>query len=137
MRWLLTMSAGWLLLVAASPAHSGEKAKFEDVVKEMLATLDKITTTLAAIKDEKSAEASREPLKKAGQQFVELRKKADAMRPPSKEERDRLDKEFRPKLVEATKKVLAEIARVRQVPGGREALAEISAVIDPSPPKKK
>src|SRR5262245_7449803 len=122
MRWLLT-AAGWLVLATLMPAQDGEPPKHEDVIKQMLATLDKLTATLAAVKDEKSAEAAREPLKAASKQFVELRKKADNLRPPSKEEADRLKKEYGQKLSEATKKLLAEIARVRNVPGGRELVA--------------
>jgi hypothetical protein len=47
-----------------------------------------------------------------------------------------LEKEYRPKLFEAQKKLFGEIGRVRNVPGGKEALQEISAAVNPEPKKK-
>ncbi len=108
---------------------------FADVTREVLATLDQITTALKTVTDEDTAAAARPALNKAAQRFVELRKKAETMKPPTKEEKERLEKEFRPKLTEAQKNLFAEIGRVRQVPGGPDALKELQAVVNPK--KKK
>ena len=107
-----------------------------DIVKEVLATMDKMTSQLSTIKDEPSAEAARPELRKSAAVWSELHTKAQNAKPPSKDERDRLQKEYREKLMEANKKLLAEIARVKGVPGGRKALdevKEISSAIKKSP----
>jgi hypothetical protein len=93
--------------------------------------MERMTTSLGTIKDEETAKAARPELRKAAEHFVTIRKKADILKPPTKEEKDRLEKEFRPKLDEATKKLLAEIGRVEPVPGGKEALKEIRAAVNP------
>jgi hypothetical protein len=122
-----------LLAIAGFVALSGggeSATKFEEVVKEMLATLDKMSVALSAIKDAESAKAARPELKNSVARWQVLRKKAENMKLPSKEEKDRLEKEYRGKIVSAHKKLLGEIGRVRDVPGGKEALQEMRALIE-------
>lgn len=125
-------SGALLLLIVFIPSTpAGEKAgKLEDVVKDMLGTLDKLTTTLAGVKDEASAKAAKPELKSTASRFVEIRKKAADLKPPTKEEKERLEKEYKGKLEMAQKKLLAEIGRVKTVPGGPDALLEIAPVMD-------
>ena len=108
---------------------------FEEVLKETLGTFDQITATLVAIKDEDSAKSAKPDLQKAAGRFLEIQKLAEAMKPPDKAERDRLVKEYKPKLEDAHKKLFAEISRVRRVPGGREALQAISVIVGPKEKK--
>lgn len=110
--------------------ESGSEGRLADVIKEILDTMDKLTTQLEGIKDEDTAKASKNDLKKSTGRWLEIRKKSEKMKPPSKEEKDRLEKEFKGKLQAAQKKLFAEIARVKTVPGGPEALKEIRGLID-------
>jgi len=118
----------------AMATFAGDAASFEAVLKDMLGAMDKLTMTLSSVKDEDSAKAARPELQKNAQSFLAVRKKAEGMRPPNKEEKERLEKEYRPKIFESQKKLFAEIARVGTVPGGKEALKELGEVLNP--PKK-
>ncbi|MCI0742344.1 MAG: hypothetical protein L0Y72_25210 [Gemmataceae bacterium] len=109
-------------------ARAGDK-KTEDIVKDMLKTMDSITSTLATIKDQESAKAAKTDLRKAADQWNVLKKKAGDIAPPDKGEKDRLAKQYRMKLEEAQKKLFAEVLRVQGVAGGRDALLEIKSVL--------
>jgi hypothetical protein len=124
-----------LLCVSSAPAGEGTKVGLEDVLKDMVTTIERMTSSLAGIKDEETAKSARPELRKAADHFVSIRKKAETLKPPSKEEKDRLEKEFRPKLVDATKKLFGEIGRVGKVPGGKDVLRDISAAVNPEPKK--
>jgi len=110
-------------------ATGGPPASFADVVKEMLSTMEKMTTSLAGIMDEETAKSARPELLKAATGWQEIRQKADKMKPPTRDEKAKLEKEYKEKLQLAQKKLFAEIARVKGVPGGREALKEVSAAL--------
>jgi hypothetical protein len=115
-------------LVAAGAAGDSQ-ATFADVVKEMLAAMDKLTTSLSGITDEETAKSARPELLKAAAGWQDLVQKAAKMKPPSQEEKKRLEKDFVEKMRVAQKKLFAEIARVKGVPGGRDALKEVSAAL--------
>jgi hypothetical protein len=118
------------LCASLPPARGGEKTQFEDIIKKMLETMGSLTTTLTTIRDEETAKTSQPDLRKAAEKWDVIKKKAKNLPPPSKEEKDRLTKEYRPKLEEAQKKLFAQVARVSAIPGGRQALLEISSVLD-------
>ena len=132
MRW--SVSIGCLLMAVATfvwGQDAGSDATPIDIVKETLEIMEKLTTQLAAIKDEETAKASRADLKKSAARWIQMRKRAEKMKPPSsKEEKDRLEKEFKGKSIAATKKLFSEIARVKDVPGGLDALKEIRALME-------
>ena len=115
-------------------AQNGGPANLADVIKEVLASMDQLTTSLKTVEDEKSAEAARPELRKAAERFVAVRAKAQSIKPPVKEEKERLEKEYKPKLFEAQKKLFGEIGRVKLLSGGDVALKEIRAIMEP---KKK
>lgn len=126
----LVVLAGLLL---ARGQEAGSEARLADILKEMMETMDKLTLQLEAIKDEDTAKASKDDLKKTTSVWLQIRKKAEKMRPPSKDEKDRLEKEYKGKLQAAQKKLFTEIARVKSVPGGPDALKEIRGLLDKSP----
>lgn len=107
-----------------------DTSPFEEVIKGVLDTMDSLSKTLATIHDEASAKAAQEDLGKAADKWRLVKKKAEALPPPSKEEKDRLAKEYKTPLEKAQKKLLGEAARVRTIPGGRAALSRISAVLE-------
>lgn len=120
----------FMLLVFVALAPAGDNfAKLEEVVKDTLGILDKLTTTLAGVKDKETADSARPELKATTSKWVEIRKKAEALKPPTTEEKTRLEKEYKGKLEESQKKLFAEIGRVKGVPGGPEALTEIAPVV--------
>ncbi|MCI0381261.1 MAG: hypothetical protein L0215_27060 [Gemmataceae bacterium] len=122
---LLGLSLSALLL---SQARAGDN-KIEDIVKDMLKTMDTITSTLATIKDQETAKSAKTDLRKAADRWNVLKKKAGDIAPPDKGEKDRLAKQYRMKLEEAQKKLFAEVLRVQGVAGGRDALLEIKNVL--------
>ncbi len=120
-----------LVVVACGlqPALAGEESPHELAVKQMLKSLDKLTMTLASIKDAATADAARPDLKKAAENWVDVKTKAGKLAPPEKAEKDRLAKEYKGKMDEALKKFLTEVGRVRILPAGQEVLMEIKAVV--------
>jgi hypothetical protein len=128
---------GCLLLLAGTVViraqNAGSETRMADIVKELLETMDKLTMQLEAIKDEDTAKASKDELRKSVSYWLEVRKKAEKMKPPSKEEKDRLEKEYKSKLQAAQKKLFGEIARVKSVPGGPDALKEIRGLLGKNP----
>jgi hypothetical protein len=114
--------SGWLM----SMAVDGGDVKPPDILKQVLDTLDKITTTLTTVQDEATAKAAVPELRKSVARFRELRGQADKAKPPSNEEGERLKKDYRQKLEAATKKMKREIERVKTVPGSAAALKEVT-----------
>lgn len=131
----LSVAIGCMLLgSAAVVCGQGADARFGDILKESLEILEKMTMQLAPVKDEESAKASRDELKKSVARWQDMRKRAEKIKPPaSKEEKDRLEKEYRGKLTTANKKLLDEMERVKRVPGGRDALKELVALMKKKP----
>jgi hypothetical protein len=120
---LVALGAGLL------PLLGGEESPHEQALKLTLRSLDKLTTTLATIRDADTAAAARPDLKKAVEGWTEAKKKTDQLPPPGKAEKDRLAKEYTPKMDEAVKKFKTEIGRVRGFAAGRKVLTEIEAVV--------
>jgi hypothetical protein len=125
-----TAIASLLLLVVADPLRAGEPSKYEEATKQLLGQLDTIAGVLLKIQDEESAKEATPALKKAAEAFLDARKKAEALPPPERDEKDRLAKLYQPKMEETLKKLYGQAARVQAIPGGREALTEIRAVFE-------
>src|SRR5438034_4384211 len=92
------------LLVTAGLSAGDAPLSHEEVVKQTLASLDKITMTLTSITNEESADAAKPGLHKAVKEWAALRTKVEKLPPPPREEKERLDKEYKEKLVTAKKK---------------------------------
>jgi hypothetical protein len=127
------MKIGWTaavvlgLLVALLPARAGEA--HEDTLKQMLAALDKMAVALESAKDGESAKAAQPELRKAADGYLLARQKAAALPPPEQAEKDRLAKEYRPKMQMALKKFFSEVRRVETLPEARPILVEIRDVV--------
>jgi hypothetical protein len=133
---MLARMLGVALFLSISLAVQAGPARFEEVLKDLLGTMDKLTTTLATIRDQDSASAAKPELRKSAGHWQALLKKAEDVAPPNKEEKEQLEKAYAGKLEEARKKLFGEVQRVRAVPGGREALKEISGVLSRKPKEK-
>lgn len=119
------------LTLLASAVFAGDSARLEDIVKSMLGAMDRLSSALSTIQDEDTARAAHPDLKKGAEEWLVLRKRAENVPPPTREEKVKLEKEFKGKIEEAQKKLFTEIARVQNVPGGKEALQEVSKALDP------
>ncbi len=122
------LSAALLLgIVAALPA--GGAASHEALVKRMLAALEDLGKTLGTIKNQETAAAAKPELRKTAQDWVALREETEKAPPPSREEKTRLEKEYKDKLERAQKRLFGEVTRVQNIPGGPDALKEIRGVL--------
>jgi hypothetical protein len=120
------LAGGVLCLVSAAALANAAGESHEAVIKDMLGEIEQINKALSAVKDRESADAKKPELKKSAEKLLELRKQAEQLREPAKAEKDRLAKEYGPKMEEAIKKLRDEAVRVRFVAGGNEALAELT-----------
>lgn len=125
-----TVALGVILLAVGGLLGLAQEggSPHETVVKEMIAATEQIASALGAIKDAGTAAEARPGLRKAAEQFVEVRKKAEALRQPDERERDRLTREYRKKLDNSLTKLREEITRVRGIVGGPDALQELSVL---------
>jgi hypothetical protein len=119
----------FLFVTAGLVAAAQQGSPYEQTLKQAIDNFDKIGVTLKTIMDEETAAAAKPDLKKAATAFLEARAKAAKLQPPEKDEKARLEKEFKAKLEESMRKVFTEVRRVEAIPGGRDALKEISAVL--------
>jgi hypothetical protein len=115
-------------LAFALLAHAGEgsTSEYEKLVKDFYATLERVNKLLEGITDMDSAAAAHPGLKKEGLHLRDLRKQALQLKQPSKEEKDRLEKQYREKFDAVLSKLRIESRRVKGIPGGAEAVKEIA-----------
>jgi hypothetical protein len=118
-----------VMLLAIGAAAAGENSPYEKAIQKMIGSLDEIAATLKTIIDEDTAGAAKLDLRKSAGVWIETRDKAAKLLPPEKEEKARLEKLYRPKLEESMRKMFIEVRRVENIPGGKEALKEISGVL--------
>ena len=123
--------AGSIVVVLAtlSFAAASQVSPYEETLKQAIEGFEKIGATLRKIDDEASAAAAKPELRKSADAFLDARAKAAKMQPPEKAEKVRLEKQYKPKLEEAMKKMFTEVRRVEFIDGGKEALREISGVL--------
>lgn len=117
-----------VLLVAVAFVRAAQDTPHEKALKQAVDSLDKIVATLKTIKDEDSAGAAKPELRKSAATFVDALAKGEKLDPPEKDEKERLKKLYKPKIEEALSKIMADSRRVLEIPGGKEALAEIGAI---------
>lgn len=124
-----------LLLIASTLAISAQDtddAKYEDVLQMLLGSIGQITKSLEKVTDSDSAQSVRVELRKQTEEFRDIRKKSEALAPPSTEAKERISKKYQPEFEKARKALAAQIARVQRVPGGTPALLEIRGVFERS-----
>jgi hypothetical protein len=102
-----------------------------EAVKQTLDVLDQMSAGLAKITDQDSAGAAKEELAKLAKTWTALRQKTEKLPPPAREEKQRLEKEYKGKMEAAQRKLAGEVRRVELIPGGRAALQEIRGVLKP------
>ena len=120
-----------IFLIALGFAAAGEGSPHEQVIQKTLGTLDSITAELTKIMDEDTALAAKPELRKVAKEWAETQAKAKKMQPPEKAEKLRLEKLYKPKIDESMKKLRGQTTRVEVIPGGKDALKEISSILKP------
>jgi len=118
-----------IVFVAFALLGAGNGSPYEKALLQMIGSLDSIGTKLKTIIDEDSALAAKPALRKAADTWVDGRTKAEKLEPPERDEKTRLEKLYKPKLEDALRKMFTEIRRVENIPGGKDALKEISGVL--------
>jgi hypothetical protein len=118
-------AAGLLILLLARVQEPGH----EDVIKQSLELLGKISMSLGEIKDAESAEKARPELAKLAAEWTAWQKKARSLPPPEPAEKERLTKTYKKDLAAAEKKLRGELIRLESIPGSRPAVREITGVL--------
>ncbi len=121
----LLVAATVLCLAGLVRAQQSGEDSYETLVKEMLGTVEQITSTLKTITDRASAEAARPELRKLAKKMLELHKKADEWKQPDKERLERLKKDYAPKLEKAVKEFNEAVTGAKAIRGSDDALAEL------------
>jgi hypothetical protein len=114
--------AGALLLAWSFRGWAADKKEFAKLTEDLIETFKSATKVLTSIKDEATAKAAAPKLKEIGEKLRNLRKKAQDLGQPTKEQKEELKKEYKEKMEEAQKSLKKELQRVKKVPGGKEAL---------------
>jgi len=122
----LLASAALLSLTRAQPQEKDKESSYEALVKDMLATVEEATKTLGTIKDQETADAAGPKLEEFGRKLLALRKQADSLPQPEKDEKDLLELKYRPRFDDALKKLRNESVRVKALPGGDEAVKRLT-----------
>ena len=118
-----------IFLVAIVLVGAGDESPHEKIIQQMIGSAESVGVTLKTIIDEESAAASKPDLRKAANTWTTARARAEKLQPPEKEEKLRLEKIYLPKLKDALAKMFTEVRRVENIPGGKEALKEISGIL--------
>ena len=119
------MLVGALGLLWASRGRAAETAAYEEVVKGIISALKEGADTLATIKDKDTAKAAAPKLRKVAESLRGLKKKADQLGNPSEDQKAELEKKYKKDMETAQTSFRKEVVRVRNVPGGKEALQEM------------
>jgi len=108
-----------------------EKVTFDSVMKEMLSTLDKMTTALESAKDDATAKTAKPKLVTISGQMQDLQEKAKKLGNPPPDEEKKLEEKYKGEMDGVTKRLVAEVTRLKGQPYGKELLD----AIQPKAPK--
>jgi hypothetical protein len=81
----------------------GGYSQAEQAVKEMISSMNDMSTTLESVKDKATAKAAAPKIEAAFDRLQEAKKKGDAAK-GTQADKDRLEKEYMPKVKEATER---------------------------------
>ena len=110
---------------------------YEKILDEMVPAFGKLADTLGTIKDKKTSDEAKPKLKEIAKQMGELKARADKLGEPQGDKKTDLEKKYKPKMEEHTKKLSTEMIRIAtQVEGGMDIVKEISELLAPLGKKK-
>jgi hypothetical protein len=108
-----------------------EKVTFETVLKDMIDTLDKMTTAMESAKDDATAKTAKQKLVTIAGQMQELQEKAKKLGNPTPDEEKKLEERYKVRLDDVTKHLVVEVTRLKGQPYGKDLLD----AIQPKAPK--
>jgi hypothetical protein len=100
----------------------------ESLVKEGVRILNDAADVLSTINDKAGVDAARPKLRDINQRWRENQDRADAMKKPTQQERQRLQREYSTEFETAGRRCRIEKTRVRRVPGGAAAIKELDDI---------
>lgn len=119
-------------------AHSRAQDSYEKVADEMIPAFTKLGDTLANVKDKKTFEDAKPTFKQVTKTMLDLKERAEKLGEPKGDKKEELEKKYKPKIEEATKKMTTEMVRIAtQVEGGQDIVKELSEILAPLNKKKK
>jgi len=109
-----------------------EKVTFDSVMKEMLSALDKMTTALESAKDDATAKTAKPKLVTVAAQMQDLQEKAKKLGTPPPDEEKKLEERYKAEMDGVTKKLVAEVTRLKGQPYGKELLDTLQPKAKPA-----
>lgn len=100
----------------------------ESLAANAIAILKDIADELSTIKDSATSEAAQPRLKELGNRWRANERRVAEYKPPTTREMATLEKQYGAQLESAMKRYFAEVARVRRIEGGADALRELGEV---------
>lgn len=119
-------------------ANARAQDNFEKVADEMIPAFTKLGDTLATVKDKKTFEDAKPTFKQLTKTMLDLKERAEKLGEPKGDKKEELEKKYKPKIEDATKKMTTEMVRIAtQVEGGQDIVKELSEILAPLNKKKK
>ena len=118
------------------PKPKEEKVTFDSVMKEMVTTLNTMTMALESAKDDKTAKDAKPKLVKISSQMQDLQEKAKKLGNPSPDEEKKLEEKFKVDLDAVTKKLVAEVTRLKAQPYGKDLIDALQPKVAAKPADK-
>jgi hypothetical protein len=121
--------AGFIALALSLTGMGGcnRAEPYLDVFRELQATWEETATLLAGITDTESMESAKDRFAELTVQAQDVARKAKKMGRPSDDVLEQLA-EHKGGMQRAVNRVMAEIARVRRLPGGEEFVRDIEEI---------
>jgi hypothetical protein len=119
MKKAIVLAAAFLSLQTAAIQAADDWAK---LLQKRIDLMNEVTKILKTVKDKETSKAAVAKLKKWKVKFVALAKESQKMAKPSKEKSEELKKKYGSKIGDATKALLKEHERIKDVPGGEGVL---------------
>jgi hypothetical protein len=111
------------LLCCATQGRAADT--FEDLVKESIKSMKQLVEVLETVKDEASAKTAKPKLEKMGKDMQALQARAKKLGEPSKEDKEKLEKKYKPELESLSKKLIGELLRIQGNPETAKVLKDV------------
>ena len=120
----LLPSAGLVLFLcfASAPAQQDLDA----ITKALIKNLNETVKVLGGVKDKSTADEALPKLRDIAKTMQALKKKAEALK-PSADEKEQMEKKYKPEIDGLLKKVLGEALRLSKVEGAEAVLKELES----------
>lgn len=124
-----------LAAIWAAPARAADDS-FDSLFQETIKTLDKLSSVLSNVKDRKTADEAKPDFEKAAKSMTDLKKRTEKLGEPSKDQKDEMEKKYKPKMEAAIKALQSGMVRVQKLEGGTDIVQEFAKCLAPLAEKK-